>query len=53
MRAKVLRTLATTTVEFDESDVYLFSKATLQLIATLFHARLSGWYAEADWPIYA
>jgi hypothetical protein len=46
---KVIGTLISGTGDFDETEVWSYSNATLELVAALLEARLKGRYSEAEW----
>lgn len=46
---RTLEVLANSTGEFAESDTWLFSSETLDLVVALVDARLSGRYQDDEW----
>ena len=46
---KVIETLATGAGECDESEMWLFSAETLELVAALVEALLQSLYQDKDW----
>jgi hypothetical protein len=47
--AFVIETLVTGTGEFDESEVWSYGNATLELVAALIEARPEGRYSDEEW----
>ncbi|UCD69772.1 MAG: hypothetical protein JSW48_06915 [Betaproteobacteria bacterium] len=45
----MIETLVTGTGEFDESEVWSYCNATLELVAALIEARPEGRYSDEEW----